>query len=197
MERLDFFPPDLLNIFEDLVIKGDAITLPITDDTDTILRPFPNEHACRLNDPKKYDDFRRGKRKHKGKTYSIIFGKLKNEDSWEEQAYRYKKSKWDADDAKAHCKSHGGSFEAAKGEMSIMVDGTVLIHEGDGIWKEMPEKISDIERIEMKLDDTIEAIETLTEKINPPSASGSNNPDVDEKLYDGGILDGFNMKPNI
>jgi hypothetical protein len=33
-----------------------------------------------------------------------------------EQAYRYPKDEWSADEARAHCKEHEGSFEAAKGE---------------------------------------------------------------------------------
>jgi len=78
-------------------------------------RPYPSEHSCRLNDPGKYEKFRRGTRDHKGKEYSIIFGKLKGENTWEEQAYRYAKDVWTAAEAQAHCKDHGGSFEAAKG----------------------------------------------------------------------------------
>jgi hypothetical protein len=78
------------------------------------LRPYPSEHACRLNQPTKYDDFRRGSRKHDGKTYSIIWGKVKDADTWEEQAYRYSKDSWTAEDAKKHCEDHNGiSFEPA------------------------------------------------------------------------------------
>lgn len=76
------------------------------------VKPFPNEHACRLQDPDKFSAFKRGKREHDGKEYSIIFGK--NEDgNWEEQSYRYKKDTWDIDDAREHCKSHDGNFEQA------------------------------------------------------------------------------------
>lgn len=76
--------------------------------------PYPNEHACRLQDPGKYSKFRRGTRSHAGKIYSIIFGIIAPGKS-EEQAYRYNKSTWSANEARAHCKSHGGSFEAANG----------------------------------------------------------------------------------
>lgn len=81
-------------------------------------KPYPSEHACRLQDPKKYERFTRGERKHKGKTYSIIFGwrKKDGEDVSEEQAYRYDKDTWTADEARAHCKDHEGSFEAASGK---------------------------------------------------------------------------------
>ena len=76
--------------------------------------PFPTEHSCRLSPPENYEKFRRGKRKHEGKEYGVIYGKLKDEDKWEDQAYRYDKEVWEAADAKTHCKDHDGTFEAAK-----------------------------------------------------------------------------------
>jgi len=82
-------------------------------------RPYPNEHACRLQPPSKFSEFRRGTRKHEGKTYSIIFGHVKDTEDWEEQAYRYAKDVWEAAEARAHCKSHDGSFEAASGQDAI------------------------------------------------------------------------------
>lgn len=78
--------------------------------------PYENEHACRKNSPEKYDKFRRGKRKHAGKEYSIIFGKLKNSNKWEEQAYRYNRETWTVEAAHKHCKDHDGTFEAAAKE---------------------------------------------------------------------------------
>ena len=84
-------------------------------------KPFPNEHACRLRSPGDFEDgsFRRVKRKHDGKEYSVIMGKLDGETTMTDQAFRYAKTKWDADDAKAHCKDHGGKFEAAAQESSV------------------------------------------------------------------------------
>lgn len=91
--------------------------------------PYPNEHACRHRDPGDFkdDSFRRTSRKHEGKTYHIIMGKLKDsDDSMVEQAYRYPKSTWSASEARSHCKSHGGkSFEAAKESKS---DNNVIEH---------------------------------------------------------------------
>jgi len=80
------------------------------------MKPYPNEHACRINEPGKYEKFRRkaNARDHEGKKYDVIYGKVKGEDKWEEQAYRYPKGSWTADEARAHCKSHEGDFEAAK-----------------------------------------------------------------------------------
>jgi HK97 family phage prohead protease len=83
-------------------------------------RPYENEHACRLRNPDDFKDgsFRRTKRKHEGKEYSVIMGKLKGEDTMTEQAYRYNKETWTASSARSHCSSHDGTFEAAKSSKS-------------------------------------------------------------------------------
>jgi len=79
-------------------------------------KPYPNEHACRLKNPKDFEpkSFKRTTRKHDGKEYSIIMGKLKGEKTMTEQAYRYDKETWKENEAKKHCKDHKGTFEAAK-----------------------------------------------------------------------------------
>jgi len=76
--------------------------------------PYPNEHACRLEDPDKFPQKRRENcaRRSAGKCLDIIYGILAPNKS-REQAYRYKKSVWTASEARAHCKRHNGSFEAA------------------------------------------------------------------------------------
>jgi len=84
--------------------------------------PYPNEHACRLREPGDFkpDSFRRTSRKHDGKTYDIISGKLKGEDTMTEQAYRYGKKTWSAAQARAHCEEHDGiEFEPAKESKGI------------------------------------------------------------------------------
>lgn len=75
--------------------------------------PYANEHACRLNDPGKYDRFARKncEQKHDGKCIDVIYG-IKNNKS-EIQALRYPKKVWTAAAAKSHCSDAGGSFEAA------------------------------------------------------------------------------------
>ncbi len=80
------------------------------------LKPYPNEHACRLRDPDDFQDgsFRRMSRISGGKKYFIIMGRLEGEDTLTEQAYRYNKEVWEASEAKAHCKDHDGTFEAAE-----------------------------------------------------------------------------------
>lgn len=79
------------------------------------MKPYPNEHACRINDPGKYTRFTRMKRKHNGKEYSVIVGFKKGGGS-EDQAYRYAKETWSASEASTHCKEHDGSFEPASKE---------------------------------------------------------------------------------
>lgn len=76
-------------------------------------RPYPSEHACRLAEPGQFDKFARKncEMKHDGKCIDVIFG-IKNNKS-EIQAFRYPKGTWKVDDARAHCKMHDGSFEAA------------------------------------------------------------------------------------
>ena len=75
--------------------------------------PYENEHACRLESPDKYTQFRRGSRTHEGKTYGVIYGQPKGGGGWEQQSLRYDKGTWTAGEARSHCGSHGGSFEAA------------------------------------------------------------------------------------
>ncbi|OGN96130.1 MAG: hypothetical protein A2Y89_07045 [Chloroflexi bacterium RBG_13_51_18] len=85
--------------------------------------PYPNEHACRLEEPGKYEKFSRKNcgEKHEGKCIDVIYG-IKSGKS-EIQALRYKKDVWDEDDARAHCKSRKGKFEAAADEEDSLKDG--------------------------------------------------------------------------
>lgn len=82
------------------------------DDEPDESKPYPTEYSCRLESPDKYDRFARVNcyRKHNGKCIDFIFG-IKDEKS-EVQALRYKKKIWTAVDAKSHCKSKDGNFEA-------------------------------------------------------------------------------------
>lgn len=77
------------------------------------IKPYPNEHSCRLQSPDKYDRFARKNcaAEHEDKCIDFIFG-IK-EDKSELQAMRYKKDIWTVDDAKSHCQSKDGSFEPA------------------------------------------------------------------------------------
>ena len=81
-----------------------------------ISKPYPNEHACRLRNPGDFQDnsMRSMERDHNGKKYRVIMGRLKGQTTMTEQAYRYNKETWSADEARSHCTSHKGSFEAAQ-----------------------------------------------------------------------------------
>lgn len=77
--------------------------------------PYPNEHACRLLDPKEWIVVGSEEREHKGKKYRVLFARKKGESGSKEQAYRYPlKNGWSAAEARSHCKDHHGSFEPAK-----------------------------------------------------------------------------------
>jgi len=77
--------------------------------------PYPQEHSCRLEDPDKYDKFRRKNcaEKHDDKCIDHIYGII-SEDKSELQALRYNKETWTEASAKSHCKSKDGTFEAAQ-----------------------------------------------------------------------------------
>jgi len=77
-------------------------------------KPYPNEHTCRLKNPKDFDSFARKKcaQKHDEKCIDIIYG-IKN-NKLEIQALRYPKSIWKKTDAKNHCGERGGKFEPAR-----------------------------------------------------------------------------------
>jgi HK97 family phage prohead protease len=81
-----------------------------------VLKPFPNEHACRLVDPAKFesDSFRRISREADGKPLDMILGRLKGEDTLTLQSYRYPKDDWQEAEARKHCTAHDGIlFEPA------------------------------------------------------------------------------------
>lgn len=85
------------------------------------MKPYPNEHACRLKDPAQYDTCRRGDRTAqepesvRGKKYHVIYCK-KGDGPMEQQAFRYPIATWTAEQGRAHCKYNKGSFEAATGD---------------------------------------------------------------------------------
>ena len=97
--------------------------------------PFPNFHACRMIDPKKFDpkSFRVKKRDNeqwpkpggRKRNINLIIGKLKRKnkpsDPTKLQAFRYPKDEWTEAEAKAHCQHNGGIlFEAAAEKKRIL-----------------------------------------------------------------------------
>jgi len=116
-------------------------------------KPLPNEHACQLKDPRRYDKFRRGSRKSQnGKTYNVVFGIVG--DKSEDQSYRYNKKEWTESEAKSHCKSHKGKFEAAQKNKEI------------AITEENVQKIvaKEIDKLCGKLDEVCKQIQGLNDK---------------------------------
>ena len=97
---------DPMKDLEEVKYEEDDVGIPV-------LRPYPNEHACRLNDPAKYDSFRRQNDKF-GPGIHVIFGIKDN--TAEIQAIRFDKDQHPVAEAKKWLKDHGHkciSFEPA------------------------------------------------------------------------------------
>ena len=79
-----------------------------------IQKPYPNEHACRIHDPKDLETpwGRNEELQIDGKPVSRIYGSKKGHPVL--QAYRYKVDQWTAGQAETHCNSVGGNFEISK-----------------------------------------------------------------------------------
>jgi len=82
--------------------------------------PYPTEHTCIVREKADFDEstFRTIQRKHEGKSYRVIVGKLKDaagaDDPMVEHSYRYPRDEWTETDARAHCREHDGiNFEPA------------------------------------------------------------------------------------
>lgn len=116
-------------------IDSEEITLDDMLDSEPFdsQKPYPNEHACRLTDPGKYDRLRRNNcfRRSDGKCIDYIFGVKGNKS--EVQAMRYKKDVWTAAAARSHCKDAGGSFEAAASSSSV--DESITISDTTDIYE--------------------------------------------------------------
>ena len=101
---------------EDNEIQEVAAMLDSADEYD-INMPYPTEHAARIREPGDFEDnsFRR---KNIETGIDIIIGKLKGKTTTTTQAYRFKKDKFTADEAKKWLKDHNIKyikFEAASG----------------------------------------------------------------------------------
>lgn len=70
--------------------------------------PYPNEHACRMNNPAKYVKFSR----NNDVQPNVIIGYTKDGKS-EVQSYRFPVKDWDERKARNYCKQKGGVFEPA------------------------------------------------------------------------------------
>jgi len=93
-----------------------------------IVQPYPNEHACRVQDPGRYERFARKEFEHEGKKYYAIIGFFKDGGS-EVQSYRYPKDVWTQAQAAEHCKEHDGkTFEAARTEVEQIANEFTTEH---------------------------------------------------------------------
>ena len=102
---------------------------------DIALKPYPNEHSCRLKEPN-YDRYARKNCEVKvdGKCVDFIYG-IKEGKS-ELQAMRYNKDIWTESSARSHCKDKDGRFEPA-GEKDISQEDDDKAREkliNDKIW---------------------------------------------------------------
>jgi len=124
--------------------------------------PYPNEHACRLESPDKFDKFNRKncEQKHDEKCIDVIYG-IKGGKS-KIQALRYPKDVWSADAARSHCKEKEGTFEAAGESESEGKNINTDLSNSPADESNLTFKAPDIERVETKQDDkkyTCECIE--------------------------------------
>jgi hypothetical protein len=131
-ESTIFQVPDNIKILDqtkDIIIVDPTDKDFNLDDYDLVgkkeMKPYPNEHACRLENPDDFDKFARKNCgiKSDGKCIDVVYGIKDNKSTI--QAMRYPKDIWDKDAAKNHCKDHKGSFEVA-GEASVQ-DGEICL----------------------------------------------------------------------
>jgi len=82
------------------------------DEEVTIQKPYPNEHSCRIHDPKDLGKpWGRNVTTIDGKQVDRIYGDKHGHPVL--QSYRYNTSIWSPLSARAHCRSVGGYFEPA------------------------------------------------------------------------------------
>jgi hypothetical protein len=111
------------------------------------LKPFANEHSCRLISPGQFERFARKncQQKHDGKCIDAIFGIKAGKSKI--QALRYKKDVWTVAAARKHCKNRKGIlFEPAKEleQESQTIINNVTISGSDGALKELTEAIKEL-----------------------------------------------------
>ncbi len=76
-------------------------------------KPYPNNHACVIDES--IEVLGSQTRTHEGKKYTARVGK------GGDHSYLYPTDAWSEAEAKAHCKDHGGTFEAASKPKTVTV----------------------------------------------------------------------------
>jgi len=102
-------------IAEDQLISMDIGKTAEDFEEELITKPSKDNHVCQINNGE-YTAYRSEKRSHKGKPYTVRFGKRKSDDKMEEYEYFYPVEHWSESEAKSHCKNNKGKFEAATGK---------------------------------------------------------------------------------
>lgn len=98
--------------------------------------PYPNEHSCRLKHPADFKpgSFVRSTRKHDGKPYAVIQGRLKGDGVLTDQAYRYPIGDWTEAEGRDHCEDHEGIlFEPAEPDPERSRDATDPLPISEGL----------------------------------------------------------------
>lgn len=79
------------------------------------MSPFPNNHACLIDGSLRVVGSQT--RTHNGKRYVVRIGRKRGGGGSGERSYLYPTDDWSRAEAAAHCKSHGGTFEPASGNV--------------------------------------------------------------------------------
>jgi hypothetical protein len=130
--------PVIADVFDVVKHLNDAQVI----ERDAVLRPYPNEHAARLVDPDKMDEFRRKadgevRGKKVPKTADVIWGHLKDgdENAWAPQAIRFPTKDWTVEQAKKWLEDNDIKpilFEPAK-EESAEPPATLEVKQADPV----------------------------------------------------------------
>jgi len=186
IEQKSILEDDSIDIDE----EGEIIKL------EDVEKPLPQEHSCRLKDPKLFqpDSFRRVKRESDGKEYSVIMGRLKGETTMTEQAYRYNKDIWTVSQAKKHCKDHNGILfepagpsresediegKEAKGELLEVKEQDIKVTVNIAGMKEMIAMVEENIKLKARLDN-FEI--TLEDELKKPIPKEEEKPDDEVKF---------------
>lgn len=159
-----------VGVDEDFIKKNLIEIVENTEEDNEDIKPYENEHSCRLESPDKYKKFARNNcsQKSDGKCIDVIYGILASNKS-EIQALHYPIKSWTEEAAKAHCKSRKGTFEAAKKEEK---DWNTF----KGMFTELTNEIvilsGKIARIEEKLDKMDDSIDLSYDEYLELSDSG-------------------------
>jgi HK97 family phage prohead protease len=171
----------------------------LLEEKETEGKPYKDEHACRLNDPKNYDKFARKncEMKHDGKCIDVIYG-IKGKKS-EIQALRFKTDVWTEAQVKTYCKDKEGLFEPAKKVIESSLEVHTEIIDKEAIQSKLDEaeiKIAELELqlSEQKMDEEIEEDNLYAELFEEFSLAASDGKSADGKQTEELIDDLKNLR---